>query len=122
MDDEWVERQKEGDSGPSVVVAPVEVDAGEQVAAHVAARQQGVEHPEGENLQHRSDHRFSQMFFVTAAQLQHWAKPFSAVILLIQRLTIVPSQLGGEAARFLITLTRSPQVQLKPKFLFQKSN
>ena len=46
MDDEWVERQKEGDSGPSVVVAPVEVDAGEQVAA----QQQGVEHPEGENL------------------------------------------------------------------------
>ena len=46
VDDERVEHEKEGDGGPSVVLAPVEVDAGEQVAA----RQQGVDHPEGEIL------------------------------------------------------------------------
>ena len=38
VDDDRVEREKEGHSGPSVVLAPVEVDAGEQVAAHVTPR------------------------------------------------------------------------------------
>ena len=61
VDDEGVECQKEGDGSPSVVLVPVEVNEGEQVAAHIAARQQGVEHPEGENLQHHSCHRFSQV-------------------------------------------------------------
>ena len=67
MDDEQVKRQKEGDSGPSVVVAPVQVDLGEQVIAHIAARR--VEQPEYENLQHLFLHRC--WFFVTAAHLQH---------------------------------------------------
>ena len=74
VDDEGVESEKEGDGGPSVVAAPVEIDEGEQVAAHIAARQQGVEHPEGENLQHHSCHRFSQVFeliYSPAATLGH---------------------------------------------------
>ena len=54
MDDEGVEHQKKSDGSPFVVVVVVEVDEGEEVTAHVAARQQGVEDPEGENLQHHN--------------------------------------------------------------------
>ena len=70
MDDEGVERQKQGDGGPFVVVVPVEVDEGEQVAAHIAARQQGVENPEDEYLQHHSCQVLSH-----CSQLKHLAKP-----------------------------------------------
>ena len=54
MDEEGVKGQKEGDDRPSEVPAPAEVYEGEEVGADVTARQQGVEKPEDEYLQHHT--------------------------------------------------------------------
>ena len=52
VEQEGVEHQDEGDRRPLVVLALVEVVEGEQVTAHIAAWECGVENPEDKNLQH----------------------------------------------------------------------